>query len=285
MNRLDGKIAVVTGATSGIGAAIAHRFVAEGAQVVLSGRRTKNGLAIAERLGPAASFHRADVSVDTEVEDLVRTTADRFGRIDVLVNNAGAPATISSVTDVDLADFRRAFDVNVCGPLLGIKYAAGYMCAQGAGSIINIGSIAGTRVANSGLDYSVSKAGLHHLSQWAAAELGQHGVRVNTISVSGVTTGIFAKVAGYGDEEAETPEVLATVGEKITPLVKEVSPTPRAGTTDDVAAAAVYLASDESGYVIGHNLQVDGGHSLGQPYSVLLAQRARIASALKPEAQ
>ncbi|WP_326835749.1 SDR family NAD(P)-dependent oxidoreductase [Amycolatopsis rhabdoformis] len=113
MNRLAGKVAVVTGATSGIGAAIARRFVAEGAQVVLAGRRADNGRAIARQLGEAARFHRTDVSVDTDVEDLIHTTAERFGGLDVLVNNAGTPATISSVTDVEPAGFRRVFDVNV----------------------------------------------------------------------------------------------------------------------------------------------------------------------------
>jgi NAD(P)-dependent dehydrogenase (short-subunit alcohol dehydrogenase family) len=275
MSALTGKIAVITGATSGIGVDIARSFVAEGARVVLAGRRKVQGEAVAGSLGTAAEFVETDVAVEAEVAALIATAIDRHGAVDVVVNNAGAPANLGRIADVDIEAFRRVHDVNLYGPLFAIKHVAAHMTSRGSGSIINLGSVAGNRAGVTGLDYSTSKAALHHLTRWAAIELGEHGVRVNTVSPGFVATGIFAKAGGQSDAEAERS--IAELAARIRPHLARIQPISVPGTGADVAAAAVFLASDAARYINGHDLALDGGMAVGQPYSILVEQRARIA--------
>jgi len=273
MDALKGKVAVVTGATSGIGVDVARAFVAEGAQVVLAGRRRPEGAAVAEDLGPAASFLTTDVSDEDDVAELLDVTVQRHGRLDILVNNAGSPSHLGSIEEVDTAAFRATQEVNVMGALYGIKYAAGHFrrLATG-GSIINMASITGERVVYAGVAYSVSKAALINLTKWAAAELGSHGIRVNSISPGFITTGRFGKAAGVTEEQAQARlEALAAYAQE---QARAMQALPRPGFGPDVAGAAVYLASDASSYVTGQDLVVDGGLSLGQPLNAMVKIRA-----------
>lgn len=282
MNDFDGAVAVVTGATSGIGAAIARRFADEGARVVLVGRRSDRGEELAADLGGEAWFQRADVTREEEVEHLASAVTERWGRVDVLVNCAGAPATLGSLTETDVERFRQTYDVNVCGPLLVMKHLSPGMRERGSGSIVNISSVAGFRTVLTGLDYSVSKAALLQLSAWAAVELAPYGVRVNSVSPGLVLTGIFGKAAGLGDDAAaDSPEAVEALAAKIAPHLDRVIPASRPGLLDEVAAAVLYLAGPASGFVNGHNLVLDGGQTLGQPYEVMRAQRARMAAAFE----
>jgi len=194
MGALNGKVAIVTGGTSGIGEKIAELFVEEGAKVVVAARRQEEGRALEKRLG--VRFIRTDVANEADVKAMVGRTVEWFGRVDCLVNNAGVPAPMISITEIDVASIDQLLAINVRGVMLGIKHVAPVMLAQGSGSIINIGSVAGLRGGASGHIYSASKAAVHSITQTAAAELGEKGIRVNGVVPGAIVTGIFARPRG-----------------------------------------------------------------------------------------
>jgi len=263
---LAGKVAIITGSTSGIGARTAEVFVAEGASVVITGRRHDKGERVARALGSAASFFRTDVAVESDVEKMIGHAIDRFGRLDCLVSNAGTGSQRVGIADVDLADFDAAIAVHVRGVLAGMKYAARVMAAQGSGNIINVASINGTRAGLGGHYYSAAKAAVIHLTRCAAVELGEKGIRVNSLSPGPIATGIFGKGAGLAPDEAdEQPELAEAALARVLPRWQ---PLPIVGSADDIAQAALFLASDASRLLSGHNLVVDGGISAGWPASV-----------------
>ena len=262
MRRLEGKIAVITGATSGLGRATAVRFVAEGATVVLVGRRAELGQSIAAELGASASFVQADVSVEADVAALISGAVARFGRIDVLFNNAGGPGQTGGIEGLDADQFDRTFANNVRSVMLGMKHVAPIMKAQQAGSIINNASVAGSRAGySSSLVYGASKAAVIQLTKVVSMELAEQFVRVNSISPGGIPTGIFGKVFGLtADAADESAGVLA-------PVFAKAQPIPRAGAPTDIAAAAVFLASDDSAFITGQDLVVDGGAITGRMWT------------------
>ena len=253
MGHLDGKVAIVTGATSGIGERIAEVFVGEGARVVGAGRREAEGRALEARCGPALSFVRTDVSDEAAVKAMIDHAVMRFGRLDCLVNNAGGGSPMVSITDVAAEHIAAVFATNVQGVMFGMKHAARVMIPQRSGSIITIASASGLRPGISGHIYSASKAAVIQLSKNVAAEVSRHGVRVNTISPGGIVTGIFAKSAGL--EGASADRVLGAISE----LFATVQAVPRAGATDDIARAALFLASDAASFITGQDMCVDGG--------------------------
>ena len=179
MGALDGKVAIVTGGSSGIGERIVELFVEQGAKVVVAARRQQEGSALEKRLG--IRFIRADVASESDVKTMVDQTVKWFGRVDCLVNNAGVPSPMVSITEIDVPTIDQVLAVNVRGVMLGIKHVAPVMLSQGAGSIINIGSVAGLRGGASGHIYSAAKAAVQSLTRSAGAELGEKGIRVNTI--------------------------------------------------------------------------------------------------------
>jgi NAD(P)-dependent dehydrogenase (short-subunit alcohol dehydrogenase family) len=277
MGALDGKIAIVTGGTSGIGEGIAKAFVSEGAKVVIVGRREQEGRALEKRLG--VRFVRADVAIEADVKAMVDRTLERFGRLDCLVNNAGIPSPMISITEIDVPTIDQVLAVNVRGVILGVKHAARVMLPQGSGSVINIGSVAGHRGGLSAHVYSASKGAVSALTRSAAAELGEKGIRVNTISPGAIVTGIFGKNAGLAGAEAD----------KVSGLAKEmfaaIQPIPRAGLPDDIAQAAVFLASDASGFVNGQDLVIDGGQTaVTRGWSSTVAGRAQLSKRLQEAA-
>jgi NAD(P)-dependent dehydrogenase (short-subunit alcohol dehydrogenase family) len=275
MGMLDQTVAVITGGTSGIGARTAAVFADEGARVVVAGRRREEGEDLAEALG--ATFFATDVTIESDVAALIDYATDRFGRLDVMVNNAGTAGTGGSVADVDLERFQRTYAVHVGGVLVGIKHAARVMLAQEAGSIINIASINGRLAGWAGLDYSSAKAAVIHLSRCAAVELGEHGIRVNSISPGPILTGIFGK--GAGMDPAEADRTASALEPAFLDALEKHQPIRRAGVTDYVARAALWLASDASSFVTGQDVAVDGGISAGRPASVAIAERATLAKA------
>jgi len=263
MNRLNDKICIVTGATSGIGRRTAEIFVAEGARVVIAGRREKEGQAIAHSLGDRCDFLRTDVTDEAAIRALVEFTVSKHGRIDCLFNNAGGPAPTGGIETVPVEGFDAAIAVLLRSVVLGMKHVAPHMTRQGTGSIINNGSVAAHRAGlSSSLVYSAAKAAVVHLTRCVAQQLGESGVRVNSISPGGIATGIFGKAAGLPPDKAEAS------AEAVKGALAKMQAIPRAGLTDDVAQAAVFLASDDSTFVNGHDLVVDGGLIGGQRWSV-----------------
>jgi NAD(P)-dependent dehydrogenase (short-subunit alcohol dehydrogenase family) len=255
MGMLDGKVAIVTGGTSGIGERTAELFVQEGARVFFTGRRKPQGEAIAKRLGANARFIAADATQEADWERLIRTVIEGHGRLDVLFNNAGGPAPTGGIESVPVDGFDRAMALLVRSVMLGMKHAAPVMKRQRAGSIINNGSIAAHLAGySSSMIYSAAKAAVVHLTRCVAMELGEHGVRVNSVSPGAIATGILAKALGMRD--ADKADALA---DKIKIAYAGMQPIPRAGVPDDIAQCVCWLASDRASFVNAEDVVVDGG--------------------------
>ena len=258
--RLQGKTALITGGTSGIGEATVEAFVAEGAQVMIAARNAAKGAELAARLGPAVWFIATDVSHEQEIQRAVAATTQAFGRLDCLFNNAGGP-TPGEVDTVTPDDFTYAMNLLLGSVVFGIRHAAPVMKAQGRGSIINNASVAARRTHMGEYLYSIAKAGVMHATRMAGMELGRDGISVNSISPGAVATPIFygGSAANSGLDPAHADAKLA----KLTRNLAKATPLHRSGLPKDVAAAAVFLASDEGAYINCHDLVVDGGMTAG----------------------
>lgn len=279
MKALEGKVAVITGGTSGIGQRTAEIFVAEGAKVVIAGRRKDRGERIAQELGDSASFIRTDVSVESDVAAMIDHAVNRFGRLDCLVNNAGRGSQFVTIPEVDLEEFDAVIAVHLRAVLAAMKYAARVMTRQGSGSIITISSVNGIRAGIGGHYYSAAKAASIHLTRCAAMELGEKGIRVNSISPGMTATGAFAKYVGLqGDEADDHPEFAEAAIASVAPRWQ---PLQRVARAEDIAQAAVFLASDASRMITGHNLVVDGGISAGWPIAAARPDQEIFFNALK----
>jgi len=262
MGLLDGKIAIITGGTSGIGAATAELFVAEGAKVVFTGRRKAEGEAVAQRIGSRATFIQADATSEADWERVIRATLDQHGRLDALFNNAGGPAPTGSIESVPVEAFDAAMALLVRSVMLGMKHAAPIMKRQKAGSIINNGSVAAHLAGYStSMIYGAAKAAVVHLTRCVAMELGEHSVRVNSISPGAIATGILAKALGAEPSRADG------MADKLKAAFATAQPIPRAGVPDDIAQCACWLASDRSTFVNGEDIVIDGGQIRGRFYS------------------
>jgi NAD(P)-dependent dehydrogenase (short-subunit alcohol dehydrogenase family) len=268
---LKGKVIVITGGTSGIGARTAEVFVAEGAKVVIAGRRNDRGGRLARKLGEAASFIRTDVSVEADVKAMIDHAVDHFGRLDCLVNNAGRGSQFTTIADVDLEQFDAVIAVHLRAVLAGMKYAVRVMAVQRTGSIINVASVNGIRAGLGGHYYSAAKAAVIHLTRCAAVELGEKGIRVNSLSPGMIATGAFGKYTGMQSDEADDNPEYAEAA--ISSILPRWQPLQYVGRVDDIAQAALFLASDASRFVTGQNLVVDGGISAGWPIASVRPDR------------
>jgi 3alpha(or 20beta)-hydroxysteroid dehydrogenase len=262
MGRMQDKIAIITGGARGMGAATVRLFVQEGAKVIVADMLEAEGNALAADLGNNALFIRHNVSDEASWEAVVALAMDRFGRIDALVNNAGVLG-FGLIEDATAAEFDRVYGVNVKGPLLGMKYVGKVMKAQGKGAIVNISSLDGLRGANALGVYSSSKWALRGLTKTAALEYGPLGVRVNSVHPGGVDTQM-------GNPQGQSgAEMNANYGRV---------PLQRIGEPQEVAAASLFLCSDEASYITGAELAVDGGWSAGYYHSYMPGAPASIAS-------
>lgn len=264
VNELAGKVAIVTGGAAGIGAAVVELFAAEGARVVIADRDSDGGEQLAERLGADVIFTKTDVADPEQVAQLVATAVERFGGLDIMVNNAGISGAMhAGFLDDDLADFHQVLGVNLLGVMAGTREAARHMVANGGGSIINVSSIGGIQAGASVMSYRASKAAVIHFTKSAAMEFAAADIRINCIAPGNIPTSLLASaVANMSAEEAE--RFVGAARE----IMRNTKPLRRDGEARDVAEAALYFGSDRSAYVTGTLLPVDGGTVAGMKSQV-----------------
>jgi NAD(P)-dependent dehydrogenase (short-subunit alcohol dehydrogenase family) len=244
---MNNRVVLITGGLTGIGRATALAFANEGAHVVVSGRRDKEGQELAaelQALGAEASFIRGDVRNEEDVRDLVDRTVARFGRLDVAVNCAGTEGKPGPVTEQTAETYAATFDTNVLGTLLSMKHEMRVMLNQGSGSIVNVSSTYGRTGAAGASVYSASKHAVEGLTKSAALEAAALGVRVNMVAPGPIETGMLNRFTGTAERKAG---LAATV------------PLNRVGRPEEIAQAILFLASDKASFVTGASYPVDGG--------------------------
>ena len=260
-NELAGKVAIVTGGASGLGYATAEKFAAEGARVLIADLDEERGAELAESCGENARFKRVDVADAEQMSELIAAAVSEFGGLHIMVNNAGISSKMhKSFLHDDLADFNRVMAVNLLGIMLGTREAARHMSTAGGGSIVNVSSIGGIQAGGGVMTYRASKAAVLHFTKCAAIELAPYDIRVNCLAPGSIPTPILESSAKNMSPEARDAFVKASRD-----AMRANRPLEREGTPDDVAEAALYLASDRSKYVTGTVLPVDGGTVAGTP--------------------
>src|ERR1700761_6818754 len=272
--RLEQKVAVVTGAASGIGRATVDLFVAEGARVIAADITDDRGARLEDEHKGMVRYVHCDVSQEKDIEGAITAAKKYFGRLDVLFNNAGTGGARDMADGVTAEGFDSVMHLHVRAALFGMKYAVPLMRAQGGGSIISTASVAGIRTGYGPLLYSIAKAAIVHMTHASAAQLGPENIRVNCICPGLIATNIFANGMGLPSQLADTRI------EAIAEASKNVQPIPRGGRGRDIAEAALYLASDASSFVNGHALVVDGGLTLGASGAAAMSVFAPIVQAL-----
>ncbi|MEM6653441.1 MAG: SDR family oxidoreductase [Pseudomonadota bacterium] len=262
MADLSGKVAVITGAASGIGAAGVEVFVDAGAQVVAGDLQDDKGAALVARFGAEnVAYQTCDVTDPDALKALMQTATDRFGGIDILWNNAGSGGTPSTIEDLDLDGYDMTMDLLLKSVFVGTHHALPHLQARGSGSVINTSSISARLAGYAPITYSVAKKAVAHFSKLAAAELAKHKIRVNAIVPGFIATSIFGASLGLPREQADQmAEMVAQGGAAMQPIG-------RIGQARDIAEMAAFLSSDAAGFITGGEFLVDGGITVGPPHS------------------
>ena len=250
--RLSGKVAIITGAGSGIGRATARRFAAEGAKLVI-GDKSEGVLETASLISGNVHAVQIDAGSEPDVQALVAEAVARFGRLDIAYANAGVSGGLTGIFDLTVEEWQALLQVNLIGPWLMIKHAGRVMMDRGGGSIICTASVAGIRSGAGGPHYSASKAGVINLVMTAAQQLSGTGVRVNAICPGLIQTGMTQRAFDYAEQKG------------VTDKIGRLNPLRRAGQPDEIANMALFLASDDASYVNGQAIAVDGGLSSSHP--------------------
>lgn len=278
-NQLSEKIAIVTGGASGLGRASVERFIDEGAKVVIADVDSQRGEELAAELGSSARFKRVDVSDPDQVQALVDYAVTEFGGLDIMFNNAGISGPMHSrFVDDDLQDFARIINVNLLGVMYGSQLAARYMKDHGGGVIINTASISGREAGFGIMSYRASKAAVIHFTKSIAIDFAGYNIRVNCISPGHIETAISAFPA-----PGISPEQVKRINEALHPIKQAGQPFKRDGKPEDIANAALFLASDQSAQITGMEIVVDGGTTAGDPvnhFEAAVAARDKILKEL-----
>jgi NAD(P)-dependent dehydrogenase (short-subunit alcohol dehydrogenase family) len=259
--RLDGKVAVITGGCSGIGLATAELFVGEGAQVVVADIQDDKGAALAARFDGRLAYAHCDVTQETEIAAALGRAKDVFGGLDILFNNAGISDQMRTAAEIDAHKWDWIFSIIARAPALGIKHAEPLMLERGGGAIVNTASVAALQAGYAPIGYSAAKAAVLHLSRVLAVQLAPKNIRVNAICPGLIATPIFGATLGLPPAMAD--QIAANIAEN----GGKAQPIGRSGAPQDIAEAALYLASDAARFVTGAHLVVDGGITLGPRHS------------------
>ncbi|MET0334170.1 MAG: SDR family NAD(P)-dependent oxidoreductase [Rhizobacter sp.] len=257
-DRLKNKVAVVTGGCSGIGLGTVEKFVAEGAQVMVGDINDADGAALVARFNGQVAFQHCNVLEAKEIESLMAAAVDTFGGLDILFNNAGAGGTPAPIGEMTPEGWDFTQNLLLRSVALGISYAVPHMKKRGGGAIVNTASIAGVQSGAAPIAYSVAKAGVIHLTRIAGAELARSGIRVNAVCPGLILTNIFTANPDRVPAAA-VPMVKAAMAKG----APNAQPINKAGLPEDIAKAVLFFASDESAFVTGEHLLVDGGAFIG----------------------
>jgi meso-butanediol dehydrogenase/(S,S)-butanediol dehydrogenase/diacetyl reductase len=246
MGKLDNKVSLITGAASGIGAATAKLFGAEGATVIVADIDEANGHRVTQEIGASAVFYKTNVSEPGEVESMVTFAVERFGRLDILHNNVATAGAVAPVGEMPVEAWQRAIAVSLSGVFYGMRFALPQMVAQGGGAIVNTASVSGLAADYMLGAYNAAKAGVINLTRTAAIEYARKNIRVNAVCPGSVATPPLLRALGEGEGRR---------------LLEEHHPIGRLGLPEEIACVVLFLASDDSSFVTGGIVVADGGIS------------------------
>ena len=274
--KLDGKVAVITGAASGIGLGAVERLVADGAQIVAGDVQDGKGAALETRFKGAIAYRHCDVTDEAQVKALMEAAVSTFGGLDIVFNNAGVSSGAGTLAETNLDVWRKQFELLLFAVVAGVKHAAPHLKARGGGAIINTASIAGLQAGWGPPPYSTAKAAVIHFTRTASAELARDNIRINAICPGLIATSILGASMGVGVERAD----------QMAALIKQrgnaVQPIKKTGMPEDIAAMVAFLASEDAAFITGQHFVVDGGITIGSRHSWDANVRSPFAEMLDP---